>query len=91
MEKYYKISEKQLIKFLTVYYKYVALESGGVDDWQWYGETLKNFTTATWEEKREQIKKMFPDIENRKDFDFFTCVEYLAKTFISSGAFDEIK
>lgn len=37
------IEEKDLIELLRCYYKYAALESGGVDNWEWYGDSLSQF------------------------------------------------
>ena len=37
MEKYYKISESELIKLLAGQVELEALNAGGVDNWEWYG------------------------------------------------------
>ena len=37
------ISEKQLSSLLEEAYRYEALESGGVDNWSWYSESLKDY------------------------------------------------
>lgn len=42
-EKYYLVSEEELIDLLEAYYKLIALESGGVDNWEWYSESLNNW------------------------------------------------
>lgn len=41
--KFYKISEKDLLELLTYAYQYQALECGGVDNWDWFGESMKDF------------------------------------------------
>ena len=38
MEKYYKISESELLSLLEDANELRALESSGVDNWVWYGE-----------------------------------------------------
>jgi hypothetical protein len=43
MEKYYKISEKLLMELMTDSFKLCALESGGVDNWEWYGMSCCDF------------------------------------------------
>ena len=43
MEKYYKISETDLRDLIYNYLKFAALESGGVDNWDWYGEALHDY------------------------------------------------
>lgn len=37
------IEEKDLIELLRCYYRYVALELGGVDNWEWYGDSISQF------------------------------------------------
>ena len=41
------IEEKDLIELLTGYYKYVVLESYGVDNWEYYGDSLEQFLEKT--------------------------------------------
>ena len=43
MEKYYIIEEKNLIELLTAYNKAIALECGGVDNWEWYGASIRDY------------------------------------------------
>jgi len=43
MEKYYKISESDLRELLHDSLKLSALESGGVDNWEWYGDSIFDF------------------------------------------------
>ena len=35
-----KIEQRKLINLLEAYFKLAALESGGVDNWEWYGDSL---------------------------------------------------
>lgn len=39
----YKISEEQLLELLECQARWYALESGGVDNWTWYGESLSDY------------------------------------------------
>lgn len=43
MEKKYVLTEKQLEKLLARSAHLSALESGGVDNWSWYGESIGDF------------------------------------------------
>jgi len=42
-QKKYIITERQLREFLLAYHTLNALESYGVDNWEWYGESLDNY------------------------------------------------
>lgn len=41
--KYYKITEDELLDFIEANMRLCALQSGGVDNWEWYGVSLDNF------------------------------------------------
>ena len=41
--KYYKITEDELLNFIESSMRLCALQSGGVDNWEWYGVSLDNF------------------------------------------------
>ena len=41
--KYYRINEKLLHEYLTMAHYFHALELGGVDNWEWYGESISNY------------------------------------------------
>lgn len=43
MSKYYKVSEEQLLNLLEASAKLAALESGGVDNWHWYGDCMREY------------------------------------------------
>lgn len=43
MEKYYKISESELCELIHDSMKLCALENGGVDNWEWYGASIRDF------------------------------------------------
>ena len=50
---YHLIEEKELIEILTGYYTFLALEAGGVDNWQWAGESVRDFVQACIEEQNQ--------------------------------------
>lgn len=66
MEKYYKISEKELIELLATSIKMYALEYWGVDNWCGYGENFK-----------ETKAKYGPDCE-----DFEDCARILLSDYV---------
>lgn len=45
MEKYYKISESNLIELLSSSIRMEVLDRGGVDNWSWYGVDFKEAIT----------------------------------------------
>ena len=47
MDEWYRVSKTDLIDLLYNNAKLIALESGGVDNWDWYSESIHDF------EKRE--------------------------------------
>lgn len=42
-KKYYLVEEKEMINLLDSYLHLLALEQGGVGDWEWYYESLGEF------------------------------------------------
>ena len=40
---YYKITRNELLTFLRSDLRLAALESGGVDNWVWYGDSQKEY------------------------------------------------
>ena len=42
-EKKVIISTRELAQLLTASNKLAALEAGGVDNWEWYGESLRDY------------------------------------------------
>lgn len=48
--KYYEIDEQDLKSLLYQAHKLTALESGGVDNWSWYGESISEFCKEVKEE-----------------------------------------
>jgi len=41
--KYYIISEERLKELLEEEARYIALENGGVDNWEWYGASIQDY------------------------------------------------
>lgn len=41
--KYYRINEKILHEYLVMAHYFHALECGGVDSWEWYGDSIDNY------------------------------------------------
>ncbi len=41
--RYYRISEPDLRELITAANYYFALEGGGVDNWEWHGESIHDF------------------------------------------------
>lgn len=39
----YIISEERLRELLEEEARYIALESGGVDNWEWYGVSIRDY------------------------------------------------
>lgn len=50
MEKYYKVSEEELIELLASTIKMNTLEKGGVDNWCWYGANFQEVIDSYSEE-----------------------------------------
>ena len=53
--KYYVIDETVLKDLLINDLKFTALENGGVDNWEWYGESINDFL-------KEQKAKNFEEL-----------------------------
>lgn len=43
LEKQYLVNESKLIELLYDSFKLIALESGGVDNWDWYSQSIADF------------------------------------------------
>ena len=46
MKDWYRISGPQLRELVHDSLKLIALENGGVDNWEWYSESLHEFLTS---------------------------------------------
>lgn len=64
-EKYYKISQTELLDLLKAKSILAALEAGGVDNWEWYGESTCNFLDSYKEENTLDLSE-----EDLEDFYF---------------------
>lgn len=56
-----KISEKRLRELEIAEKKLNALEAGGVDNWEWYGEAIEPFIKEL--EREEKILNLLEDLE----------------------------
>lgn len=81
MEKYYKVAEKQLINLFVASMKLQALENGGVDNWEWYNDSLENYL-------KEELKSLsiidpadYHTIINEcgEDYDLYTIASVYVK------------
>lgn len=43
MAKYRLVKEEDFLNILEMYNKMIALENGGVDNWEWYGASLGDY------------------------------------------------
>ena len=56
-----EITEKRLRELEDSEAQLRALEAGGVDNWEWYGESMKSYNKEI--EEREKIKILYDEIE----------------------------
>ena len=54
MEKYYKISESELLNLLEAAIENNMLQTDGVDNWEWYGESRKEIIKEYFPNKNEE-------------------------------------
>lgn len=77
------ITKKELETYIKAYYKLKALESGGVDNWNWYGESVCGFLNDYWEAYADELIEFFnltteEEIEVFKDeFDFSDIAKFV--------------
>lgn len=55
---YYLVDEKEMLKIVEGYLTYIALCSGGVDNWEWCGESIWNFINDQSEEDGIEYESM---------------------------------
>ena len=72
-----ELPEKRYQELLDVENKMSYLEAGGVDNWEWYGESLSEY----WEEKEKE-----EEIQQEKERLFLIFEEI--ETVLSLGAFE---
>lgn len=66
------VPKEKLIELIEAFYKLAALESGGVDNWEWSGESVVDFLDGYWIENHDALIKFFnlkteEEIEEFKD------------------------
>ena len=66
-----KIEQRKLLALLEAYFKLAALESGGVDNWEWYGDSLCQYL------QEDEMNKTQND-----DYDFRDMAENYMKFWI---------
>ncbi len=66
MERYFKVSESELLELLACTQKMIALESGGVDNWCGYSDSISESLTHLYNEFKKEGKEVPED-----DLDFF--------------------
>ena len=66
-----KIEQRKLLDLLEAYFKLAALESGGVDNWEWYGDSLCQYL------QEDEMNKAQND-----DYDFRDMAENYMKFWI---------
>lgn len=77
------ITKKELETYIEAYYKLKALNQGGVDNWNWYGESICEFLNAYWETYADELIEFFnltteEEIEDFKDgFDFSNIAQFV--------------
>jgi hypothetical protein len=90
--KYYRINEKVLHEYLTMAHYFHALECGGVDNWEWYSESINDYIKdcsaidfTNYESIEEIVESEMAEMEichcepSRSTFD--TMVEILTENF----------
>lgn len=81
------ITKEELIELLEAYYTLTALKCGGVDNWEWSGESSSDFLDNYWMENHLELIKFFnltteEDIEDFKDdFEFVEIAQYEASKY----------
>ena len=66
-----KIEQRKLLALLEAYFKLAALESGGVDNWEWYGDSLCQYL------QEDEMNRLQDD-----DYDFRDMAENYMKFWI---------
>ena len=76
------VPKEELIELIEALYKLAALESGGVDNWEWCGESISDFLDRYWIENHDALIKFFnltteEEIEEFKgDFSFSDIAQF---------------
>ena len=56
---YCLVPKEELKELLAARNKLAALESGGVDNWSWYSDSLNDYLEEDWEANEEAYMKFF--------------------------------
>lgn len=75
MEKFYKISESELITLLTDSLRLTALDEGGVGNWTWYGDNFDEFLQGAMRDEGLNLE------EEDKDFGFRDLAQLYLKDY----------
>ncbi len=64
MERYFKVSEGELLELLACMGKMIALENGGVDNWDWYGVSLCEALADLYDQFKREGKEVPEDVSH---------------------------
>ena len=81
--KFYKLDENTLKDILASAYYFWALESGGVDNWEWFGESVQELIDGVNKENgtcHESIEDIVA-ADLKTEFAVCTCRESKSPTF----------
>lgn len=70
-EEFYLVKKSKLIDLVAAYYKLTALENSGVDNWDWYGESLQSWLDAVCEEWGSSVDDVDFETVAEADLDRF--------------------
>lgn len=76
------VPKEELIELIEALCKLAALENGGVDNWEWCGESISDFLDRYWIENHDALIKFFnltteEEIEEFKgDFSFSDIAQF---------------
>ena len=59
----FELTEEELKKFLVGYHTNKALEQGGVDNWEWYEESIDNYLQGRNDDIEEFVNYIVDRIE----------------------------
>ena len=72
-----KIEQRKLLDLLEAYFKLAALESGGVDNWEWYGDSLCQYLEE--------------DEMNKTQDDYEDCINHFSRNVYYDLATEVVK
>lgn len=78
MKKYRLILEEDLIELLTDANTMIALESGGVNNWDEYGDSIRNFVQTYLEDHERELDLSEDELE---DFSIYDIARYDVEMF----------